>query len=422
MSCTLKGEIELPADKSIYHRAVILGSIAKGKVRIRGISRAEDNLRTIEAFQSMGIRIEEKENNELIIHGRGLEGLREPEDVIDCGNSGTTIRLLAGLLAGQNFFSILTGDNSLRQRPMKRVLEPLSLMGGKIWGRAGGNLAPLAIRGTKLESIEYKLPVASAQVKTSILLAGLYARGTTKIFDPYGTRDHTERMLSYLGVNLTKDKNWIAIPGFPELEAEEIVIPGDLSSASFFIVGAIITKNSEVLIKNVGINPTRTGILEILKQMGAHVEVLNKKENSGEPVGDILIKSSKLKSTELRGDLVVKTIDEIPILAIASALAEGTTVIRDAKELRVKETDRIKALVSELRKLGAEIHEMEDGFMIKGPTLLRGAKCSSWGDHRIAMTLMIANLVTEGKIELDDRQCIKTSFPSFFHILNSLIQ
>ena len=418
----LKGEVTVPGDKSISHRAVIIGSLAKGKTRIIGASRGDDNLRTLNAFRMMGIQVDEPKGDQLIINGGGLYALTEPEDVIDAGNSGTTVRLLTGLLSGQRFFSVITGDRYLRKRPMKRVVEPLSSMGAKIWGRGNGNFAPLAINGTRLNPIDYVSPIASAQVKSAILLAGLYADGVTKVTEPSLSRDHTERMLRFFGANLKRDDNSVSIAGGSNLDGREIEIPGDISSASFFIVAASVIPNSEIFLKRVGVNPSRTGILEVLKKMGANIQLLNEYETWGEPVADILVKTSRLKGTKIEGDLIPKTIDELPILSVAASVAEGDTVIKDAKELRVKETDRIKAVASELKKFGAEVEEFDDGMRISGKDKLMGCNCQSFGDHRIAMSLIIAGLMASGKTVVEDTSCTRTSFPEFKDKLFSLIQ
>ena len=418
----LKGEVTVPGDKSISHRAVIIGSLAKGKTRIIGASRGDDNLRTLNAFRMMGIQVDEPKGDQLIINGGGLYALAEPEDVIDAGNSGTTVRLLTGLLSGQRFFSVITGDRYLRKRPMKRVVEPLSSMGAKIWGRGNGNFAPLAINGTRLNPIDYVSPIASAQVKSAILLAGLYADGVTKVTEPSLSRDHTERMLRFFGANLKRDDNSVSIAGGSNLDGREIEIPGDISSASFFIVAASVIPNSEIFLKRVGVNPSRTGILEVLKKMGANIQLLNEYETWGEPVADILVKTSRLKGTKIEGDLIPKTIDELPILSVAASVAEGDTVIKDAKELRVKETDRIKAVASELKKFGAEVEEFDDGMRISGKDKLMGCDCQSFGDHRIAMSLIIAGLMASGKTVVEDTSCTRTSFPEFKDKLFSLIQ
>jgi 3-phosphoshikimate 1-carboxyvinyltransferase len=418
----LKGEVTLPGDKSISHRAVIIGSLAKGKTRIIGLSRGDDNLRTLNAFRMMGIEVDEPKGDQLIINGRGLYGLTEPEDVIDAGNSGTTVRLLTGLLSGQRFFSVITGDRYLRKRPMKRVVEPLSSMGAKILGRENGNFAPLGINGTELNSIDYASPIASAQVKSAILLAGLYAGGVTKVAEPSLSRDHTERMLSFFGANLKREDNSVSISNGSNMEGKEIEIPGDISSAAFFIVAALVIPDSELFLKRVGVNPSRTGILEVLKKMGGNIQLLNEYETCGEPVADILVKTSQLKGAKIEGDLIPKTIDELPILSVAASVAEGDTIIKDAKELRVKETDRIKAVASELKKFGAEVEEFDDGMKISGKDKLMGCNCQSFGDHRIAMSLIIAGLMASGKTVVEDTFCIGTSFPDFKDKLFSLIQ
>jgi 3-phosphoshikimate 1-carboxyvinyltransferase len=415
----LRGEIILPGDKSISHRAVIIGSLGKGEVKVKGLSFGEDNLRTIAAFQQMGVVIEEEGKRNFRIKGEGLFALKEPTQVIDAGNSGTTMRLLTGLLSGQRFFSVISGDSSLNQRPMKRVIEPLSKMGARIWGREG-NFAPLAISGSTLKAITYQLPVASAQVKSAIILAGLYAEGITEVVELSCTRDHTERMLIYFGVELERKGNSVRVRGESEWEGRDIIVPGDISSAAFFIVAATIVPNSEIAIRGVGINPTRTGFLEILKSMGASIEMVKEREVSGEPVADIVVRSSRLNGTEIRGEIIPRTVDEIPILSIAASLAEGETVIRDARELRVKETDRIKAIVNELRKFGVSVEEYEDGIMIAGQERIRGSHCQSYGDHRMAMSLIIAGLASEGETVVDDTACIRTSFPQFMETLNSI--
>lgn len=416
---SLRGEVVLPGDKSISHRAVIIGSLAKGEVKVKGLSFGEDNQRTIAAFKQMGVAIEE-DGRELRIRGKGLFTLKEPTQVIDAGNSGTTMRLLTGLLSGQKFFTVISGDNSLNQRPMKRVIEPLSKMGARIWGR-GGNFAPLAISGSSLKAIQYQLPVASAQVKSAIVLAGLYAEGVTEVGEQSLTRDHTERMLAYFGVDLERAGSSIRLRGGSEWEGREIDIPGDISSAAFFIVAATIIPNSEITIRGVGTNPTRTGFLEILRKMGAFIEMENQREVAGEPVADIVVRSSRLKGTEIRGAIIPRAIDEIPILSVAASLAEGETVIRDVSELRVKETDRIRAIVSELRKFGVTVEEYEDGIMITGREQLKGTYCQSFGDHRMAMSLIVAGLASQGETVVHDTACIRTSFPQFMETLTSMM-
>jgi 3-phosphoshikimate 1-carboxyvinyltransferase len=416
----LRGEVTPPGDKSISHRAIILGSIAEGLTTVTGFLPSDDTLSSAEAMTMLGIPIK-IENDTVTIRGKGTYGLTEPEDTIDAGNSGTTARFLSGLLSGQNFFSSITGDQYLRARPMDRVVIPLSLMGARIWGRDNGKKLPLAILGSNLRAIDYTLPVASAQVKSAILLAALYAQGETEIVEPEPTRDHTERMLAHFGVGIEKNGSRIKVSGPQKLESgRTLSVPADISSASFFIVAALINPSSEILIKNVGLNPTRTGVLEILTRMGGDIKILNKREESGEDVGDILAKSSKLKAVEVAGKIIPKTIDELPIIAVAACYAEGETVIKNAKELRVKETDRIKAMSIELRKFGAEIDELDDGMIIRGRETLNETKCSSWGDHRIAMALAVAATRAKGRTEIKEAECVSVSFPKFFQMLKTL--
>ncbi|MEK6598993.1 MAG: 3-phosphoshikimate 1-carboxyvinyltransferase [Deltaproteobacteria bacterium] len=420
-SKSLKGEITVPGDKSISHRAIMLGSIADGDTSIKGLLKGEDNMATLKAFRQMGVRIDEHKNGIVAIQGKGLHSLKEPEDVIDAGNSGTTIRLLTGLLSGQNVFSVITGDQYLRKRPMKRVVWPLSQMGARIFGREDGNKAPLAIVGSKLKGITYNSPVASAQVKSAILLAGLYADGGTAVTEPALSRDHTERMLGYFGAKVDCKGTTVSILGGQKLIGREIVVPGDISSAAFFMVAALITDDSELLIKNVGINPTRTGIIDILQAMGGNLKILNGREVSGEPVGDILVKSSKLKGIEIKGDMIPRSIDELPIVAVAAAYAEGITEIRDAKELRVKETDRIQAMTDELRGIGVTVSAQPDGMTIEGGKRPIGHdSCTSWGDHRVAMSMIVAGLASEKGITISNTDCIDTSFPGFMELLEGV--
>lgn len=415
----LKGEIIVPGDKSISHRALMFASIAEGDTKIKGLLRGEDNMATLKAFRQMGIVIDES-GDEFVVHGKGLYGLKEPEDFIDAGNSGTTIRLITGLLSGQTFFSTMTGDQYLRKRPMKRVIEPLSQMGAKIFGREGGSKAPLAIVGSKLKGITYNSPIASAQVKSAILLAGLYADGVTTVSEPTLSRDHSERMLAYFGAKLERHGVSVSITGGQRLVAKDIEVPGDISSAAFFMVNALITEDSDLLIKNVGINPTRTGIIDILKQMGGNLKIENSRDVCGEPVGDIRVKSSKLRGIEIKGDVVPRAIDELPVIAVAAAFAEGTTTIRDAKELRVKETDRIGTMAAELRKIGIEVEEREDGMIIKGGRPIGTRDAKSHGDHRIAMSMAVAGLAADGEMLVADTECIDTSFPGFEELIKRI--
>jgi 3-phosphoshikimate 1-carboxyvinyltransferase len=418
-SVPLRGEITPPGDKSISHRAIIAGSLAKGTTQVKGFLSSDDTLSSANAMRMLGVPIEINNTN-VEINGKGLFGLCEPEDFIDAGNSGTTARLLTGLLCAQKFFTAITGDKYLRVRPMERVVKPLTMMGGKIWGRDEGKRLPLAIQGAKLSAIKYQSPVASAQIKSAILLAGLYTEGETEVTEPTPTRDHTERMLSYLGVIIRRNGTSVKIKNETEFKGAEISVPADISSAAFFIVAALINPGSEILIKNVGINPQRTGAIEIFKDMGGNIEVLNERESCGEPVADILVRSSALRSTQIKGDMIPKAIDELPIIAVAACFAQGETLIRDAKELRVKETDRIRAMTIELRKLGAQVEELDDGMIIVGKENLNGAICSSWGDHRVAMAITVAGGRAEGVTVIEDAECVSVSFPGFFDMMRSL--
>lgn len=418
----LTGEVEVPGDKSISHRAVMLGSVAEGSTEIEGFLTGEDCLRTVQAFQDLGVEIEGVGETNMVVHGRGLDGLTEPDNVLDLGNSGTTTRLMLGILAGQDFYSVVTGDNSLRSRPMARVTDPVGEMGGKYFGRDGANLLPISvIGGQQLAPISYQSPVASAQVKSSILLAGLYAPGTTEVIEPAKSRDHTERMLAYLGADVTVEGLQVQVEGEPKLQGRKIVVPGDISSASFLMVAGLITEKSELIIQDVGLNPTRAGVIEALKKMEADLELIDEREVNGEPIADIKVKTSQLTGATIEGELIPLLIDEIPILAVAATQAEGKTVIKDAAELRVKETDRITAMVTELERLGAEVTEREDGLEIEGPQQLTGGvECRSYHDHRVAMSLAVAGLITEEAIKIKDAACIDVSFPGFAQLLTSL--
>ena len=417
----LRGNIAVPGDKSISHRSLILGSIAQGETRIYNFLNSLDCLRTLGCMQALGGKIELDEDNSVKIKGKGLYGLKEPKDILNVGNSGTTIRLLAGLLSGQDFYSILNGDASIRKRPMKRVVEPLRLMGADIWGRKDGQFAPLSVRGNKLNPLHYTLPVASAQVKTALLLAGLYTTGGTIIKEPLPTRDHTERMLEIMEADIKISPPEVKVMGGKELKGADIFIPGDISSAAYFIVAASILKGSQITFKQVGVNPTRTGIIEILKKMGAKIDILNYQIKSNEPQADLKIEYSKLKRIEIGKEGVPFLIDELPLIAVVATQVQGKTVVSGARELRVKETDRIKAIVSELKKMGADIEEREDGFAVNGPTRLQGAVCESYNDHRIAMSLAVAALLAEGKTVIQSSECIDISFPGFEKTLKKLI-
>ena len=415
----LHGEISVPGDKSIGHRAVIFGSIAHGSSRVSNLSGGEDNQRTVQAFKDLGVKIS-SEGETLHIDGNGWEGLTAPKTTIDCGNSGTTMRLLSGVLAGRPFTTILDGDQSLRRRPMQRVIEPLSRMGADLVGRKGKGLAPLEINGGNLKGIEYSMPIASAQVKSAILLAGLQAEGVTIIEEPQNSRNHTELMIKGFGGEVGLDGRHVSVQGGQILHGKDVRIPGDISSAAFFLVAAALIPASRIVVRRVGVNPTRDGVIEILRRMGAEIELLNATIETGEPVADVKVTSRRLKGVEIGAELVARTIDEYPILAIAAALAEGDTVISGVKELRFKESDRISAMSEGLSRLGVDVEEREDGLTIRGRETLHGNKVRSFGDHRIAMSLAIAGLCAEGGVEIDDAQCVAISFPTFFDLLDEI--
>lgn len=414
----LTGEIAIPGDKSISHRSVMFGAIAEGKTTVTNFLMGEDCLSTISCFQKLGVSIQH-DNEKVIIEGKGLDGLQEPMELLDVGNSGTTIRLMSGILAGRDFHSTLAGDRSIAKRPMTRVVGPLREMGAKIDGRSNGEFTPISIRGNSLKAISYKLPVASAQVKSSILFAGLQAEGTTTVIEPVSTRDHTERMIKRFGGNINVDGKSIHITGGQRLTAADIHVPGDISSAAFFLVAASIVPDSSVILKNVGLNPTRTGIMDVLTNMGANVSILDSNDEF-EPTGDLRIEASTLKGTTIDGEIIPRLIDEIPIIALLATQAEGTTIIKDAEELKVKETNRIDTVVNELKKLGANIEATEDGMIIHGGAPLKGAVVDSHGDHRIGMMLAVASLVTDGAVILENAEAIAVSYPSFFEHMESL--
>ncbi|MEY2192270.1 3-phosphoshikimate 1-carboxyvinyltransferase [Neobacillus sp. BF23-41] len=417
----LNGKITIPGDKSISHRSVMFGSIAYGETKVTNFLPGEDCLSTISCFRKLGVTIEESDN-QLRIIGKGFEGLTEPTEVLDVGNSGTTIRLLMGILAGRPFFSSLVGDESIGKRPMTRVTNPLSEIGARIDGRKDGSFTPISIRGGGLKPVNYHLPVASAQVKSALILAGLQAEGQSIIIEPEETRDHTERMIKKFGGEIHKDNQKIMVKGGQKLTATSIHVPGDISSAAFFLVAGAVIPDSEIVLKNVGLNPTRTGIIEVMKKMGADLEIVQNEETPFEPFGDLIIKTSSLKGTVIEGDLIPKLIDEIPIIALLATQAEGTTIIKDAEELKVKETNRIDTVVNELKKLGAKIEATEDGMIIYGKSVLSGGTVSSHGDHRIGMMLAIAALLCENEAELVNPEAISVSYPNFFAHLNSLIK
>ncbi|ABA89126.1 3-phosphoshikimate 1-carboxyvinyltransferase [Syntrophotalea carbinolica DSM 2380] len=416
----LVGEVQVPGDKSISHRAIMLGALGEGETVVRGLLRGEDNLATLEAFRSMGVAFCEDGDGALRIAGRGLHGLQEPQDVIDCGNSGTTMRLMTGLLAGQQFFSVMTGDRFLRKRPMKRVVGPLTAMGAHILGRAGGEYAPLALQGKTLQGITHHSAVASAQVKSALLLGGLYAEGPTTVHEPHRSRDHSERMLTWFGADVRPFEGGVTLHPGSCLKGGEVIVPGDISSAAFFMVAALIVPGSELLIRQVGVNPTRSGVIDILRQMGGNIELLNERDCSGEPVADILVKASDLKGVEIGGAVIPRAIDEFPVISVAAAFAEGRTVIRDARELRVKETDRIASMCSQMGALGALVEPREDGMVITGGPSLGAAKVSSLGDHRIGMSMAVAALRASAPVTVTDTECTATSFPGFWELFNSV--
>lgn len=410
----LKGNVTIPSDKSVSHRAVMFASLANGKSLIKNFSKGQDPLSSLKVCQALGVNAEFKDD--LIIKSKG--NLSAPSQVLDCGNSGTTMRLMSGILAGQSFKSILIGDESLSKRPMKRVIEPLNLMGAEI--KSNDFKAPLTIHGTKLHSIDYVSKLASAQVKSCILLAGLNADGKTTFTEPYISRNHTEIMLKYMGANISVDKNTVTVEK-SQLEPRTIEVCGDISSAAYFIVAGLIVPNSKVILKNVGLNPTRTGILEVAEKMGGNIEILDKRNISGEDVGDIQISYSDLKSCVIEGEIIPRLIDELPVIAVLATQAEGTTIIKDAQDLRNKESDRIKAVVTELKKIGANIEETPDGFIINGKTNLKGdTEVDTYHDHRLAMSLYAAGLICDKPISINGFEWVDISFPEFDKLFTSL--
>ncbi|MFP3918671.1 3-phosphoshikimate 1-carboxyvinyltransferase [Lysinibacillus telephonicus] len=417
---SLQGTITVPGDKSISHRSVMFGSIAKGKTTVSGFLLGDDCLSTIDCFRKLGVEIEVDGTN-VTINSAGMDSWEEPKEVLYTGNSGTTTRLMLGILSGTKLHTVMTGDASIGRRPMRRVADPLRLMGAKISGRDNGQFTPLAIQGTQLTAIDYTMPVASAQVKSAILLAGLRAEGTTIVREQEVSRDHTERMLRQFGAIIDVQDGVVSFKGGQQLKATHVDVPGDISSAAFFLVAGAIVPNSSIEMKNVGVNPTRAGIIEVLEKMGADMSVQVEDENASEPTATISIKSSQLQAITIEGDIIPRLIDEIPIIALLATQAEGTTVIRNAEELKVKETDRITAVVTELKKLGANIEATNDGMIIQGPTNLRGANLKTYGDHRIGMMSAIAALISSSPIEIDDAECIAVSYPTFFEHVEELL-
>ena len=424
----LRGTVAVPGDKSITHRAIILSALGDGATTISGYCRGEDCLNTMRAFRALGVRVDETDHH-LVVHGKGMWGLTEPDSPIDCGNSGTGIRLLAGVLAGQDFFTVLTGDASIRKRPMGRVVKPLRQMGASITGRKGGELAPLAVTGTKLRAINYQSPVASGQIKSALLLAALYADGATVFSEPGASRDHTERLFQHFGIPFKREGLSLTIEGRPPVRwgGGELMVAGDLSAAAFFLVGATIVPESSVTVTGVGMNQTRTGLIDLLNKMGADIEVENHRQESGEPVADLKVRAAPLRGINIGAHDIPQTIDEFPILCVAAAVAAGTTEISGAGELRVKESDRIATMAAELRSMGARIVEKPDGLLIEGlggrqgNGRLSAGRCSSHGDHRVAMSLAVGALTATVPTTIEDTDCIETSFPQFDRKLADLL-
>ncbi len=419
ISSPIQGEITIPGDKSVSHRAIMFGSIANGTTKITNFLKADDCLSTIACFRQMGITIEENKE-EVLVHGKGLHGLSKPEQRLYTGNSGTTTRLISGILAGQNFSCQLTGDESIEKRPMKRILTPLNLMGANIKSTNDNGCAPLEILPGNLKGIDYHSPVASAQVKSAVLLAGLYAEGKTSVTEPALSRNHTELMLKNFGADIVSQDNTATLLPGKELYGNEIIVPSDISSAAFFIAAGLLSKGSSLLIKNVGINPTRSGVLDVARAMGGKITVLNERISGGEPVADLLVEGSDLKATTVEGTIIPTLIDEIPILCILASFAEGTTIIKDAAELKVKESDRIKAMCDNLTALGVKATPTEDGMIIEGAERPMGGVIDSFKDHRIAMSFAIAGLFTQNGVEILQPECISISYPGFFTTLKEI--
>ncbi|MBF0415207.1 MAG: 3-phosphoshikimate 1-carboxyvinyltransferase [Magnetococcales bacterium] len=422
LTAGLTGIVGVPGDKSISHRSVILGSVAKGQTRVSGLLEGEDVLRTMEAFRAMGVAIQRHAAGDYVIDGVGLDGLAEPDHVLDMGNSGTGMRLLTGLLASQSFFSVVTGDDSLRTRPMGRVIKPLTRMGAVILGRDGNRLAPLAIRGRELLPLEHETGVASAQVKSAILLAGLNTPGVTEVTEPALSRDHTERMLAGFGATVERHGLRVAVTGWPELRGQSIRVPGDISSAAFFMVAALLCPGSEVTITGVGVNPTRTGLLDLLGEMGAGITLENQRTEGGEPVADIRVVHTELQGMTVPPEVIPRAIDEFPIFFVAASLAHGQTVLRGAEELRHKESDRIRSMVMGLSQLGARVEEEGDGVIIHGRPegLQGGVTVDSLTDHRVAMSMVVAGLRCREPVRVLRTANIATSFPDFVERMRGL--
>lgn len=416
---SLQGRLTIPGDKSVSHRSVMFGSIATGKTTVSGFLLGEDCLSTIDCFRKLGVEINVDGTN-VTIESDGIDAWREPTEVLYTGNSGTTTRLMLGILAGSTVHTVMTGDASIGKRPMRRVIDPLRQMGAHITGRANGQYTPLAIQGTKLQAIDYQMPVASAQVKSAILLAGLRAEGTTIVRETEVSRDHTERMLRQFGAQVDVENGVVSFKGGQTLTGTHVSVPGDISSAAFFLVAGVICRGSDITLENVGVNPTRDGIIEVLQNMNATMSLVQDNDGQSEPTATIRIKTSTLKGTTIEGAIIPRLIDEIPIIALLATQAQGKTIIKDAEELKVKETDRITAVVEELKKLGANIEATDDGMIIEGPTSLHGASLKTYGDHRIGMMGAVAALITEGAVTLDDADCIAVSYPEFFEHIEAV--
>lgn len=417
----LRGELAIPGDKSISHRSVMFGALADGLTEADNFLTGADCLSTISCFRQMGIDIGQS-GTHILIRGKGLHGLGAPSKMLDAGNSGTTVRLMSGILAGQRFSSVITGDESIQKRPMKRILTPLQRMDADISSMKGNGCAPLLINGRPLHAVQYTSPVASAQVKSCVLLAGLYADGITSVTEPVVSRNHSELMLRYFGASLKSEGTTVSIEPEPHLTGQQINVPGDISSAAYFIAAALLVPGSEVLLKNVGINPTRDGMLRVCKAMGADITLLNADYSGAEPCADLLVRSSSLKGTVIEGDIIPTLIDELPVIAVLAAFADGTTIIRDAAELRVKESDRIAVMTDNLTRMGCEVWACDDGMIIHGGTPLHGAVIDTKKDHRVAMSFAVAALACDGGLELPDRDCVRISYPGFYEDLESLMR
>ncbi len=422
----IEGAADPPGDKSISHRALLLNSIAQGSAHVSNLCVGDDRSSMLRCLRGLGATIVRHTDCAssgapecFEVRGVGADGLREPDSVLDAGNSGTTMRLVSGLLAAQPFFSVITGDHSLRSRPMRRIVEPLTQMGARFMGRSEGSLAPLAVRGGDLRGISYEMPVASAQLKSSILIAGMHADGETKVREPAASRDHTERMMLAMGADVATEGFGITVRP-SELSAMDVRVPGDISGAAFWLVAGCCHPNARLTVEGIGINPSRTGVLDVLRSMGARIGIQNAREDAGEPNADLVAESSSLRGTEISGEIIPRVIDELPVIALAACFAEGTTVIRDAGELRVKESDRIRATVDGLSRLGARIEERPDGMVIEGVGQLTGAECESHGDHRIAMTMGIAGLLSEGVTTVGDAEAASVSYPDFWDRVRTL--